>query len=84
VTPVRRATAVRKLEIRANRASGSLPKRVLSASDIGPGVWTCEFTIPASTTSIYLKGPYVSQGIGQASVGQITFRNLTTLGIVTP
>jgi hypothetical protein len=67
-----------------NGASGNATKLALIAADVGPSICTAEFTVPSGCTGFYIKGPYVAIGPVTASIGQITFRNLTTLGIVAP
>lgn len=70
--------------VRANGANISPASLKVDGGDVGPAVWAQEFVVPAGTTSLYFKGPYLSFGIGQASVGQLTFTNLTTGQLLTP
>lgn len=55
---------------------------VLNAVDTGPLPWAATFTVPPGTTGIYLAAPYVSSGPVSASLGQVTFYNVTTGGLL--
>lgn len=61
-------------------ASGSFKSWDLGRGPIVDGVHSFEFTVPVGTTSIDF---YVASdpGIGKLRIGQMTLRNLTTLGI---
>lgn len=60
-----------------------IAKLILSACDVGPGTWVEEFVVPASTTGLGLRAPYLARGTGVASLGQVTLINLTTGSLIT-
>ncbi len=69
---------VASYEVRLNGSNTSPVRLVLTAADVGPAVWQSRLTVPAGTTSFYIKGPYLSTGPVKASIGQITVYNETT------
>lgn len=70
--------------IRTTGSNTNVGNVFLNASDIGPCLWTNEFTVPVGTTGFYIKGPYASYGPCQGSIGQITFYNATAGGFLIP
>ena len=73
-----------EFKVRCNGSNVFVTQLKLMAVDVGPVIWAAEFTVPAGTTSFYLQGPYLSLNPITASLGQLTFYNLTTQAVLTP
>lgn len=67
--------------IRAGGIGVDIMKHQITAYDV-EGVMVFEFTVPAGATSLLLRGPYLASGKQKVTVGEIAWRNLTTLGLV--